>query len=74
MSVKEAGLTVRQMKAADKLSLYQRGWHRLTKLAACLEDQRNLNAAASNRETLIEKSNRYVSPRDDCLSSFYETS
>lgn len=61
------GITIKQLKAQEKLSCYQKGWQRMNNIL-----NRPVGKGSRNC-SLIDKQNNYVSPRDDCLSSFYES-
>ena len=63
------GYTRKQLQAIEKLSVYQKGWKRMN---------RELNRTTYDdqlgfRTSLLDQQMNYVSPRSDCLSSFYET-
>ena len=50
----------------DKLNIYQKGWQRMNKVL-------NRGPHKDTGVSLMDQQNHYVSPRSDCLSSFYET-
>ena len=58
------GITMKQMKAAEKLSLYQKGWARQNRLFSPEDNRRKI--------TLLDQQSSYQSPRNENLTSFYE--
>lgn len=63
----QGGMTIKQLKAQEKLQCYQKGWERMNRY---LNRPGDKNSICSS---LIDKQERYTSPREDCLSSFYES-
>ena len=61
-------MTLKQKKAFDKLTLYEKAWERMNRLV-----KPNSKSQGGKRVSLLEKQKNYLSPREDCLTDFYES-
>ena len=55
----------------QKLSLYQKGWQRMSKMVNSQDDGGKINALM--RTGLLEQSKNYFSPRADALCNLYDS-
>ena len=62
---KAAGMTRKQKKAYEKHSLYEKSWDRMNRIVN--------RKTQRTRHSLLDKQRNYLSPREDCLSEFYES-
>ena len=75
------GLTPKQRRAHEKYSLYERAWERMNRIVTHngktpLQSTSTSQMAVLNsnqRHSLMDKQRHYISPREDCLSDFYQS-
>lgn len=62
---KKDGMTKLQKKACDKYTLYEKSWERMNRLVVGKNQ-------IKRRISLLDNQRNYMSPREDCLTEFYE--
>ena len=79
------GLTPKQRRAHEKYSLYEKAWERMNRIVTCIGSHHGKTPLQSTstsqmavlnsnqRHSLVDKQRHYISPREDCLSDFYQS-